>query len=513
MQKYKDLELIENKENQDCTVYCINNANKDALEYYKSLYEGKGYTKQEERSFDTRAFASYSDDNNGVFLNYFENVSQLYIVEEANTLYFSQNDQCSGKSVTPQITQIKLEDYGMSYVIRMGDGRFVIIDGGREFEPDATRLYECLKKSSAGDRPCVASWIMTHPHSDHFHCFLTFTELYGSQIDVQSFLFNFPEKDDFEHYPSLANGDFRFKDSSPFINIPKMYEAIETYGARIYTAHTGQTYKFADATFEILSSMDDTIHVTQNVNSMSLVIRMTLADQVVLWTADSSFSDTLLPEKYGNYLKSDMLQIPHHGFQSGTAEAQVRTFEIVAPEVAFLPVSDYNAFTALCIFKKGTRYLMEYADLKELITGETQKTIDLPYKADAAGQIKLQNNVKQGLASNGAYTHVFTGLHTSKEEDFNFSFLNMTHSKATVWIELYFDNTDENVRAIKLEVGSLRLMDASIIGELVDPDALHFNWLSLKRRGVSESKPFAVRFMSDIPIVITHKEHKATYMA
>ena len=156
---------------------------------------------------------------------------------------------------------------------------------------------------------------------------------------------------------------------------------------------------------------------------------------------------------------------------------------------------------------------MEYASLKELITGDNQKTIDLPYHPSDGELIKLQNKIRQGLAANGAYTHVFTGLNTANEEDFIYSFLNMTHSKAKLDIELYFDDTDQNVRAIKLEVGSLRIMSASIIGNQIDPDALHFNWLSLKKRGIPENKEFAVRFMSDIPIVVYHQKHKATYFA
>lgn len=64
----------------------------------------------------------------------------------------------------------------MSYVIRLTDGRFIVIDGGREFEPDSERLYQCLKNGSSGQNPVIAAWIMTHPHSDHFHCFIEFMD-------------------------------------------------------------------------------------------------------------------------------------------------------------------------------------------------------------------------------------------------------------------------------------------------------------------------------------------------
>ena len=46
--------------------------------------------------------------------------------------------------VTPEITQIALEDFGMSYVIRLSDGRFIVIDGGRDFEPESDKLFKAL---------------------------------------------------------------------------------------------------------------------------------------------------------------------------------------------------------------------------------------------------------------------------------------------------------------------------------------------------------------------------------
>ena len=77
----------------------------------------------------------------------------MNIVWEKNCRYFDYED-ISLKSVVPvQLTQLTLEDFGMSYVIRLTDGRFIVIDGGREFEPDSERLYQCLKNGSSGQNP------------------------------------------------------------------------------------------------------------------------------------------------------------------------------------------------------------------------------------------------------------------------------------------------------------------------------------------------------------------------
>ena len=509
--EYKGLKVIENRENSASRVFFIENATEDALDFYRGFFEKEGFSKEEERFREGSCFCAYYNGKDGVFINYYANIRELYIVEESDSVYFSQVNVSMEACAVPQITQVKLEDYGMSYVIRLPDGRFIVIDGGREFLPDAERLFGCLVKGANGQRPKIACWIMTHPHSDHFHCFLPFMDIYGDKVDIESFLFNFPERDDVAHYPKLTAKDPRFEDSSPLANIPEMYARIERSGARVYTAHTGQIYRIGEAVLEILSTMDDTIHCSDNINSISTVIRMALAGQIILWAADASFSASKLSEKYGTYLKSDILQVPHHGFQGGTAESEIDGYRLILPKTAFLPVSDFNAFTAFCIHKPSARYLMEYGGLEEMITGEEQRTIDLPYCPSPEKKATLENKVKSGLAHCGSDSFVFTSLNTSKKSDFEFTFLNTTHSKATVWIELFFESSRQNIRAIKLEVAALSMKKASIIGDDVNPDALYFNWMSLKEKGIPESCDFAVRFISTVPLIISHAEHSAAY--
>ena len=64
---------------------------------------------------------------------------------------------CGDAVTAPQITQLEQEDYGMSYVIRLSDGRFIVIDGGNNFEPDIDRLMNCLKAGSNSEKPVIAS--------------------------------------------------------------------------------------------------------------------------------------------------------------------------------------------------------------------------------------------------------------------------------------------------------------------------------------------------------------------
>ena len=291
--------FVKNQENSSSCVTLISQVSKDSFDLYCQMFDKLGFSKKEEYDTIGHNFAAYLKDDIGFFLNFFENARELYIVEETNCRYFSFVDKAMETKHTQQITQICLEDFGMSYVVRLGDGRFIVFDGGREFEPDCDRLYKCLKDGSMSDKPVISAWIMTHAHADHYHCFLRFIDKYADDVIIEKFMYNFPEHDDFEHYPALKNKDGRFEeDSSPYVNIPKMKEKIAKTGAAVYTPHTGQIFNIGDSKCEILSSMDDTIHCSNDINASSLVIRMELAGQVILWTADTGVVCAKLAQKY-----------------------------------------------------------------------------------------------------------------------------------------------------------------------------------------------------------------------
>lgn len=511
MPAFGERECIENRANADSRVFILPNADAEAILRYEALLTDSGFAKKEEYSIGDHSFAAYKRGGDGVFLNYFGSVRELTVAAEDNCNYFDRRDTSAAASVSAQITQIRLEDFGMCYVIRLPDGRFIVIDGGRGFEPDVERLFLCLSEGAEGKKPVIASWILSHPHSDHYLAFISFMERYGDLVDVESYLLNFPEGDDILHYPKLAHKDKRFEDASGMTNIPKMWDIIRRSGAPAHMAHTGQRYRFGEASCEILASMDDTLHLSQNINSSSLAIRMELASQVILWSTDASFSDTRLPEKYGEYLKADILQVPHHGFSCGTPEAQIESYKLIRPSVCLMPVSEYNAYTSFSAHRESTRFLMTGMNVEEMIVGDPQRTITLPYTPPETAGAELERKYRNGQARSGATAWVFAGLNTSREEDLSFTVLNMTHTAATLSIDLFFEHSSQAVVGIRASIAPLTLHTLNIIGGEVDGDHEYFDWLSLKKRGVPKDAPFAVRFISDVPVVISHDDHGAVY--
>ena len=509
---FGETKFFTDQENAAARITYVPCAEEGLFEKYCGLLEQHGFVKKEEDDSAIRRYAAYQGDGYGVFMNHFKRTGEFQIVTEENCGYFSYEDTCLNAEVPAQITQVYLEDFGMSYAVRLSDGRFIVIDGGREFTTDTDRLFACLKEGSPYEKPVIAAWIMTHPHEDHFYCFVPFVDRHGDETVIEKLLFNFPEADDLAHYPSLANQDPRFENNSNAIFIPYLWERIKKCGAAFYMVHTGQRYRIGDARLEFLSGPDDTIHCSQNINAASLVFRMELAGQTILWTGDASFSDARIPARYGETLAAEILQVPHHGFGSGAEEAQIEGFERIRPRVCLLPVNDYNAYTAMVPYRKGSHHLMTRMGVQEMITGENTRTITLPYIPHSTGNVELWGKYLTGHDNAGARTWIFTELNTGRKEDFIFTVLNPNDAFAEITIEMYFELNQQRVRFIKTKLGNCRLKKICIIDPAdVDSETLYFNADSLGIKGVPENADFAVRFMSDIPLVVSHKDHAAAY--
>ena len=54
---------------------------------------------------------------------------------------------------------------GMGYILVTEGGRLIVIDGGC---PNDAEDFLALLEKTAGGKPVVDLWIITHAHSDHF---------------------------------------------------------------------------------------------------------------------------------------------------------------------------------------------------------------------------------------------------------------------------------------------------------------------------------------------------------
>lgn len=498
--------------NNNSSGYNISSVSFKTFNAYCKEFEKQGLIKFEEYETPVHSFAAYRFNDCGVFINFYKNISEININVEENCNYFNFKDISLKEVVTPQITQVELVDFGMSYVVRLSDGRFIIFDGGWDFEPDVNLLLKTLKDNSPFEKPIVAAWFLTHPDCDHFHSFVGFLDRFAGECEIEKVLYNFPEADDQRYarqFTSIVRRLDGYGSDGEYINRLKAH--VSKRNIPCFMPHSGQIYKIGDAVCQILSSIDDTIYAYKGTNCMSLVVRMELAGQVILWTADSESDSSRIMHRFGEQIKADILQIPHHGFSSDADSTQIDMYKMISPKVCLLPVSDYNAYTAIDSFIESSKFLFTRLGVEEIIAGTPERTITLPYTAPECGKRELENSYLRGLDNNGSRTWVFTDLNTSEKEDFVFTILN-TARRTQVVIELFFESGANKINYIKAELPGQAIKTINIIDKAdVVTDYKFFNWDELDKKGIAEKSPFAVRFMADEPIIVSNKNHKATY--
>ena len=513
---FGESEYSDEQESKDVRVIILENATADQLDTYCRLLETQGYTQMQRQLLPHRCFCAYRKKQEGIFLNFFNGTKQLQILTEKKSTYFDYQDTGLGVCTTPRLTQVYLSDYGLSDVIRLSDGRLIIIDGANVYEKDIDHLFDRLKSDSPYEKPVIAAWIMTHPHSDHYNCFIPFNEKYGNQVEIQKMFYNFPQHDDIKHYPKLE------KDGKAFSNwygqevsgadVLRMFrEKVADMGLPVYTPHTGQNYRIGEAMVQFYGTMDDTIHCSKNINATSLMFTMELAGERIFFGGDGSFHDAKLAERYGDELKSDILQVPHHGFGCGDVDGQIRGFQHIAPRVCLLPVEKHLAYTSFTTYREGTRYLMTQMNIEQMLTGEKDQILDLPYAPAPNGVYQLQQNYLEGRDNTGARTWVFMDLDTSKLEDFWFSILNSTYIPAEISVEIFLENVQRKVIRRKITGTRLGVFRTNcLVTATEDPENLDMAAL-MDELGIPTATHFAVRFISSIPVIISHRDHQPAY--
>lgn len=492
----------------------ICDAAENAFSDYCRLLGDNGWEEKEKREQACFTYAAYASEGYGIFLNYYKQIRELNIVIEEDTKYFSFNDQPGQFKVAPQVTQKALEDYGMCYAIRLSDGRFVMIDSGTNFEPDVESLMQFLRDNSPYEKPVVAAWFFTHPDCDHFFLFNDLMDKYGEELLVQKIIMNFPDVDSQNYsqlYTKIRIGPNEGRDTHQ-AHYYLLLAHMEKYNIELYVPRCGQVYHIGDAAFEIMSCQDNIPQKTRKFNSISLIFRMELGGQTFLWTGDAHMDEARMLDRFGNYIKCDFMQIPHHGFNAGDSDIAIASYETIKPSVCFLPGSTQESFCDFSTYVPQVEYIFTKLGVDEVISGTPQRTLTLPYTPSPNAKKELERIYLKGRECSGANMWVFAGLNTGRKEDFDFRILNTTYSAAKVSVELFFEDPKAVVKDIRFTVSSMTYKAVCIVDEKdVDIRARVLDRDTLAVKGYPENAPFAVRLMCETPIIVSHKDHQAAY--
>lgn len=202
-----------------------------------------------------------------------------------------------------------------SFIFKTREGRLIVMDGGHKAE--LPRLVECLKTISGQEVPTVSAWIFSHLHSDHYGSYLRLSleAEWRDKLRVEDVYFNFLTRDYFTNLAPDGNAGL----GEAFDGMMASGEALN---ANIHIVQKGDLITVDEIEFEVLHVPDPALASQMRVNDSSVVYKMTYdKGQTILFLGDAErFCDNDLVENCAHKLKSDVVQVGHHGCGSVSAQ-------------------------------------------------------------------------------------------------------------------------------------------------------------------------------------------------
>lgn len=268
---------------------------------------------------------------------------------------------------------------GMSYIFMLGNNSFFIVDGGYFTPGESERLYSILKENS-NQKPTIKGWLFTHAHQDHIGCFMDFVLSHINDIEIEKLLFNFQPID-----LEKANGNPRQK-SNDIATVKEFYDILESHckHIQIVKLHAGDRIEIDKLTIDVLYTCDEILPLEVSFNDYSAVTKISIENQSILFLGDIQENGSKwLIENKKSELKSDFLQVSHHGFNGATKEL----YESIDFKTALFPCPDYefenkkNSIVNSYILDKAKEYY---------VSGYGSQEFEFPYKINTAKQNKKQ---------------------------------------------------------------------------------------------------------------------------
>ncbi|MBQ9802775.1 MAG: hypothetical protein IJW51_06880 [Clostridia bacterium] len=227
----------------------------------------------------------------------------------------------------------KNENGGNAYIITLEDGTFAVLDGGTGEKALTNTFWNVLAdlyyqvwkvQPSSTNKVKISMWYLSHSHGDHHTVFYNFCHDHGSKVEIDRLIANFPSDDECYncHDPNLAVRDSKFAEIRSWVGGEMQYIKV----------HTGQKFYLCNSEFEVLYTHEDmypwaiqyfndtgvvikqTIHDTGSVGSRITAFAANDTPTTMLWTGDvQTRVSQWMRAMYGSYLKSDMVQVSHHG--------------------------------------------------------------------------------------------------------------------------------------------------------------------------------------------------------
>ena len=296
-----------------------------------------GYVQKESYTMRDNRYALFSGEYCTLYLSFLSG-------EGAIRTYVGRSDDAipaktvarSGVKLQPALWQIDVDckaqgdNGGMSYVLQLRDGKFIVIDGGYDTKEDADSIYRILSENKPADheKPIVAAWFVTHLHIDHVGVIRSFANNHKDEVKVEGFYYNFPYVNISDIWPS---------------NNKSWEERMAGFeGATLYRKlHSGMQFAFSGATVTVLCTFEDVYPLSFNSgNDTSTVFKIDVAGQTILFLADAEYGESdRMMFLSAETLKADIMQYAHHGYDK---QCRAELYAKIDPETVLWPMPIVN---------------------------------------------------------------------------------------------------------------------------------------------------------------------------
>ena len=351
----------------------ITETSADIFKDYCDKVAAKGFTLISERSVANNLFATFTNESKYIYVYYTDYNKQIRVMTgPAQSLLLGDYSIRTDKEVTPYIASIPQPEMGEGYIVRLPDGRFIIQDGGYEGDD---RVYNTLRELVGNEEIVIAAWFISHPHADHYPAFTDFIKNHSSDSDVtvERVIHNYGHID-------MLTTSAKYVDPIPVADVLAFYDTLKNYAPDIpvFKAHTGQIISFGSATVEILYTIEDIVPAPiTNPNDSSMVIRIKIGEDSLIFLNDTCYaSGPIIHDLWGAYLKTDIVQIAHHGMWPSVESI----YHDIAGEVVLVP----NLYKCFKNYIADSRWVgvidVAFSYAKDLyVSGDKLMVHKLPY--------------------------------------------------------------------------------------------------------------------------------------